>query len=130
MPQQTIDPALLALPDEAAVALALQAFAAAVRSHYGDRLRGLYLFGSRARGDHMPDSDADVAVVLADGEWVEWQERYILHKLAYDPGLESGLVIQPWPFSEAQWRDADHNAELPLARAARRSAVPVESTHE
>ncbi|MGD9495779.1 MAG: nucleotidyltransferase family protein [Armatimonadota bacterium] len=30
---------------------------------YGDRLRGLCLFGSRARGDAAPDSDVDVAVV-------------------------------------------------------------------
>ena len=31
---------------------------------YGPRLRGLYLFGSRARGDETPDSDLDVLVVL------------------------------------------------------------------
>ncbi len=31
---------------------------------YGERLKGLYLFGSRARGDAEPDSDVDVAVVL------------------------------------------------------------------
>jgi predicted nucleotidyltransferase len=31
---------------------------------YGPRLRGVYLFGSRARGDDGPDSDLDVLVVL------------------------------------------------------------------
>jgi predicted nucleotidyltransferase len=31
---------------------------------YGPRLRGLYAFGSRARGDGAPDSDLDVLVVL------------------------------------------------------------------
>ena len=33
---------------------------------YGARLDRLVLFGSRARGDHRPDSDYDVAVFLRD----------------------------------------------------------------
>jgi uncharacterized protein len=32
---------------------------------YGERLKGLYLFGSYARGDAEPGSDIDVAVILA-----------------------------------------------------------------
>lgn len=31
---------------------------------YGERLAGVYLYGSRARGDHDPDSDVDVLLVL------------------------------------------------------------------
>ena len=30
----------------------------------GDRFEAAYLFGSRARGDHRPDSDVDVLVVV------------------------------------------------------------------
>jgi predicted nucleotidyltransferase len=33
---------------------------------YGDRLERVALFGSRARGDHRPDSDYDVAVLIKD----------------------------------------------------------------
>jgi uncharacterized protein (UPF0332 family)/predicted nucleotidyltransferase len=33
---------------------------------YGDKLVAVLLYGSRARGDHRPDSDYDVAVVVAD----------------------------------------------------------------
>jgi predicted nucleotidyltransferase len=43
---------------------ALDDYVAAVRAHYGPRLVDVLMFGSRARGDHRPDSDADVAVVL------------------------------------------------------------------
>jgi hypothetical protein len=62
--QSTIDRSLLELPDDATVARAIAAFASAARRHYGSRLVGLLLFGSRARGDHTRESDADVAVVL------------------------------------------------------------------
>lgn len=44
-----------------AVALEVKA---ALANAYGARLAGLYVFGSRARGDHRPDSDLDLAVIL------------------------------------------------------------------
>jgi predicted nucleotidyltransferase len=37
---------------------------AALERAYGDRLVAIYVFGSRARGDHRPDSDLDLAVIL------------------------------------------------------------------
>lgn len=40
---------------------------------YGDRLKGVYLYGSYARGDARDDSDIDVAVVLG-GELKRWEE--------------------------------------------------------
>jgi predicted nucleotidyltransferase len=35
-----------------------------LRGIYGDRLEGVFLFGSRARGDAEDDSDVDVLLVL------------------------------------------------------------------
>ena len=37
-----------------------------LESLYGNRLRGLYLFGSYARGEAEPESDIDVLIVLDD----------------------------------------------------------------
>jgi predicted nucleotidyltransferase len=37
-----------------------------LESLYGNRLRGLYLFGSYARGEAGPESDIDVLIVLDD----------------------------------------------------------------
>ena len=87
----------------------------------------LYLFGSRARGDHRPESDADVAVILKVGDWEEWIERRALNGLAYEAGLESGLDIQPWPFPDARWEVADSQPETRLLGAARRDAIPMGS---
>lgn len=84
---------------------ALADFAAAVRKHYGDRLEDILLFGSRARGDARPDSDADVIVVLADGPWSFWSEPRVLAELAYEPLIAEGIAIHPWPISRSAWHD-------------------------
>ncbi len=35
-----------------------------LRERYGDRIRSILLFGSRARGDHDPVSDYDIMVLV------------------------------------------------------------------
>jgi predicted nucleotidyltransferase len=52
---RSISPALAAVLDE---------FRRQLIEHLGERLVGLTLFGSHARGEAGPDSDVDVAVVL------------------------------------------------------------------
>jgi uncharacterized protein len=48
-------------------------FADLLRAEYGARPERAILFGSRARGDHRPDSDCDVAMLLHDlTQW--WNE--------------------------------------------------------
>lgn len=123
--QTTIDPKLLEPPNDATVAKALQDFAAAVRTHYGERLRGLYLFGSRARGDHTPESDADVAVVLADGDWVSWQERRALNHLGFDLMVDTGADIQAWPIRESEWLHPERHRNPHFAMAIRREGKPL-----
>jgi predicted nucleotidyltransferase len=39
-------------------------------------IKRVYLFGSRARGDHRPDSDIDLAVEMDLDAWFEWHPRY------------------------------------------------------
>ena len=41
-------------------------FRDAVRNQFGDRLELIVLYGSRARGDHRPDSDYDIAIFVRD----------------------------------------------------------------
>jgi predicted nucleotidyltransferase len=36
----------------------------------------VYLFGSRARGDHKPDSDIDLAIQMDLQAWFEWPRQY------------------------------------------------------
>ena len=41
-------------------------FVDAARAQFGSRLERIVLYGSRARGDHRPDSDYDVAIFVRD----------------------------------------------------------------
>ncbi|HEX2257586.1 MAG TPA: nucleotidyltransferase domain-containing protein [Afifellaceae bacterium] len=117
-------------PTEAEVAEALKRFAADLRRHYGDRLKGLYLFGSRARGDHEPFSDADVAVVLADEDWGFVREVRQLARLAVDTLIETGVEVQGWPVSQAAWDHPENDPESALINAMRRHAKLIEAHSE
>jgi antitoxin ChpS len=118
---------LLKAPDEAAVARAKELFGTAIGACYGDRLKGLYVFGSRARGDFRPFSDLDVAVILAGEDVVSFEERKALADIAYDLLLDTGVEIQPWPIAEQDWIEPPPDEGGALVRAAKRDAraIPV-----
>ena len=90
---------------------------------YGAELKGVFLFGSRARGDQTPDSDADVAIILA-GEAVDfWREKTKIGDIAYEYLLETGLYIQDFPFAEGEWTNPPKDRDLILA--AKEDAVDL-----
>jgi uncharacterized protein len=78
----------------------------------GDRydMAGALVYGSRARGTHRPDSDADVAVILR-GE----HQRFLTVKLdmadvAFDVLLETGILISPLPIWIDEWEQPESHA--------------------
>ncbi|WP_075216646.1 nucleotidyltransferase domain-containing protein [Mongoliimonas terrestris] len=110
-------------PTPAAVAAALDHVAGALSAHYGPRLDRAVLFGSRARGDARPESDADVAVVLAPGDWSPWQEKVALLPITEQVLDRWGLYVQFWILGADAWTDPASAADL--VRAARRDAKPL-----
>lgn len=67
-------------------------------------LDGAILFGSRARRNHRPDSDADVAVLLHGRHGVFLDTKLALADIAYEVLLETGVLIQPLPVWEDEWQ--------------------------
>lgn len=58
---------------------------------------GAMLFGSRARGDHQAESDADVAV-LPGGELASFVDvKLAMADVVFDVLLETGVLTQPLP---------------------------------
>jgi type I restriction enzyme S subunit len=71
---------------------------------YGERLKGVYLFGSYARNEADEESDVDLLIVL-DG--VENYSREIARtsELISELSLKYGISISRFFSSEEQWRD-------------------------
>jgi predicted nucleotidyltransferase len=71
---------------------------------YGDRLRGLVLFGSWARGDAEEDSDIDVLVVLDEAD-EPYGEVHRMMDVVYPLCLDNDVVISAIPMPERDFRE-------------------------
>jgi len=84
----------------------LDALHAKLKNLYGERLRGLYVFGSYAGPDAgiaLPeDSDLDVALIVTDFE-SPYKEIERFSEITADLSLEHGLVISLVPIRESDF---------------------------
>ena len=55
------------------------------------------VFGSRARGDHRPDSDLDLAIVLNGDRRDFIDTKLDMAGIAFDVLMETGILVQPLP---------------------------------
>lgn len=62
----------------------------------------IYLYGSRARGDHRKDSDWDI-LILVDYEPISSELEKNITDPLYDLEFETGEVISPMVYSENEW---------------------------
>ncbi|MEW6660523.1 MAG: nucleotidyltransferase domain-containing protein [Thermodesulfobacteriota bacterium] len=85
---------------------------------YGDRLRGVYLYGSFARGDFHADSDVDVLIAL-EGEVKPSQEIDRIGDGVADICLEHNVLIATYPVPE-EWLEV---RKSPLFENVRREGV-------
>jgi len=91
-----------------------------LRDIYKGRLRGLYLFGSYARGQEDKESDLDVLVVLDDfkryGKEVDHTSE-LTSKLS----LQYGISISKVFLREQDWL----NGKTPFLANVREEAIPA-----
>ena len=89
-----------------------------LQAMYGARFRGLYLYGSYARGTARPDSDVDTIIALA-GKVQPYRELDRLSQTLSDLCLQYDLLIATYPIP-ATWL---RNRESPLLESIRREGV-------
>jgi predicted nucleotidyltransferase len=66
-------------------------------------IAGAILFGSRARSNHRPDSDADIAVLLRGASGHRLDEALKMADIAFEVMLETGVLVEALPFWEDEW---------------------------
>ena len=73
----------------------LERLVRSLEAELGDRLRSVWLYGSRARGEPPhPESDVDVIIVVVGAGWSDAKRIY---DLVYDTADAEGA--NPWRFS-------------------------------
>ena len=71
---------------------------------YGERLRGVYLYGSAARDQLTPDSDIDIAIVL-DEIQSRFEEHERTSQLGSDVSLEYNTLVTFLFISESDFKE-------------------------
>ena len=87
---------------------------------YGDRLKGVYLYGSYARGDYRQGSDVDVMILLKDYKNY-FEELRRSTELASDISLEYDVAISRLIIKEVQWQES----VMPLVRNIHKDGMPA-----
>ena len=90
----------------------------AIRRAFGARAGQVLLFGSRARGDHRPDSDWDVAVLLTGAR------RAWLDAVAAGD-VRTALLDDTGELVDVVTLEPEDLARTPLGAAIRRDGVPL-----
>jgi predicted nucleotidyltransferase len=98
----------------------LRELRAGLQDLYHNRLNGLYLYGSYARGEQDDESDLDVLVVLDRVDHYTAEIEHTSH-LTATLALKYGVSISRVFLSARDWSDR----QTPFLAGARQEAIPA-----
>ena len=90
-----------------------------------DDVTQLILFGSRARGDYRPDSDANVAALSRGDPDDAIVILLSLSDLAYKVLLSTGVRIRPFLVWETGWCDPESSAQKDTLQDIAREGITL-----
>lgn len=86
---------------------------------------GAILYGSRARGTHRPDSDADLAILLRGAHQERLRTTLAMADIAFDILLETGINITPLPVWLDEWEHPETHSNPSLLRNIAAEGIQV-----
>ncbi len=101
--------------------LGLKKFKAALEKAIGGNLIEVKLFGSKARGDARKDSDIDVLVITATGDW---RTSDVIYSIVTDILLEDGICISPKIINKKDY-DRLYKMGTPFIRNVIREGITI-----
>ena len=87
---------------------------------YGERLKGIILYGSYARGEANEGSDIDLIILLEDMEDIlkEWEKYF---PIIYEIAFRNDVVISIVPLKEEDYKTRDY----PFILSARKEGIRI-----
>lgn len=107
---------------EATVAEAIRQVVDGYKKVFGDRLAQVWLFGSRARGDHRPDSDVDLLVVLHTEAGL-LADLDLMHSVDAPLRQALGVFVDPHPTTLRELESSEDDFHYFIRREGRRVDV-------
>ena len=89
-------------------------------------LCGAILYGSRARGEFNPDSDADIVVLLSGRHGEFMSAKMELSDMAFDVMLDTGIRVEALPVWEDEWSNPDAYRNPYLLRNIERDGIVLQ----
>jgi predicted nucleotidyltransferase len=86
------------------------------------------VFGSRARGAHRADSDADLAVILKGERSNRYKAAGEMAGVAFDVMLETGILIDPLPLWESELNRPETFSNPALIEIIKRDGLRLRPT--
>lgn len=86
-------------------------------------VKEILLFGSRARGTHTDDSDADLAVILSGPAGRRYRVSGEMAEIAFMVMLETGVLVQAVPLWEGEYERPDEFSNPELIAAIKRDGI-------
>ena len=82
----------------------IERFVSELKERLGERILGIYLFGSSAKGMATEESDIDLLVVYSDLE--EWSLLEVASEISFKILCEEGKLIQTVPMSKDEFEES------------------------
>ncbi len=86
---------------------------------------GAIVYGSRARGTHRPDSDADLAVLLKGERQRFMTAKKAMADVAFDVMLDTGILVSPLPIWLDEWNVPDDYSNPALLKNIVKEGIKV-----